>query len=82
MMLLDAFQNLNICSNVFCRAILDPENKRFELFRLTKQNSLVISGMVFPDSNSKNGPKFKNLENHEKSHFSIMGTSFQNALKS
>ena len=82
MMLLDTFQNLNICLNICCRAILDPKNKRFGSFLWTRQNSLVISLIVFPGSSIKNGPKLKNLEKHKKSHFLIMGTSFQNALKS
>ena len=72
----------NICLNIYRRAISDPKNKRFESFVSTKQNCLVISVIVFTDSNTKNGPKFQNLENHNKSHFLIMGTSFQNALKS
>ena len=57
--------SLNICYG----AILDPKNERFGPFLSTKQNSLVISLIVFPDSNIKNGPKFKNLEKHKKSHF-------------
>ena len=82
MWLLGTFQNFNICLNICCRAIFDPKNKRFGSFLSTKENSLVVSFIVFPDSNIKNGPKFKNLEKHKKPHFLIMGTSFQNALKS
>ena len=82
MWLLGKFQNYNICLNIWCRAIFYPKNKRFGSFLSTKENSLVVSFIVFPDSNIKNGPKLKNLEKHKKSHFLIMGTSFQNALKS
>ena len=54
---------------ICCRAILDPKNKRFGYFLSTKQNSLVIPVIVFPDSNTKNGLKFQNLENHKKKTF-------------
>ena len=37
MWLLDTFQNLNICLNICCRAILDPKNKRFGSFLSTKK---------------------------------------------
>ena len=66
---LDTFWNLNICLYVCRQAILDPENKRFESFISTKQNSLMIPVIVFPDSNTKNGTEFKNLEKY-KNHIS------------
>ena len=53
MWILDTFQNLNICLNICCRAILDLKNERFGSFLSTKKNSLVISLMVFPDSHQK-----------------------------
>ena len=62
-------------------AMLDPKNKRLKSQFSTEENSLVISVIIFLDLTTKNGLKFKNLENHKKLHFLFMGASFLNALK-